>query len=152
MSEKLAKWAALVARRTTEPAGKGKEHPREERKALNLMRRKADEAGSVLASGGEGGLPASLVYGVMKRDGFKCKRCGNLGTEENGLEVHHKGGIVESKKLSRKGHGNLISNIVTVCEKCHDAMHDQARDDGVDSSQVMPEGDVGTGRDRSNKE
>lgn len=113
-----------------------------ERMALHKMRREAREAGAVLKSGGKGGLPASLVLAVMRRDEFKCKVHGDRGEgEHGGLEVHHKGGIVESRWLSQKGHKNELNNIVTICNKGHNEIHNKARAEGVDSSQVKPEGD-----------
>ncbi len=87
----------------------------------------------------KGGLSPSLVLGVFRRDGWKCKRC---GSKEN-IGPHHKGGIVESGWLSKKGHANSKNNLVTLCAKCHDDVHEEARDEGTDSSQVTPEGDKG---------
>jgi hypothetical protein len=119
----------------------------EERKALWTMRREAKERGSLLTSGGKGGLPPSLVLGVMRRDKYRCKSCGRKGTKENGgIGIHHKGGIVESKWLSAKGHSNDPNNLVTICNSCHDEEHEKARADGVDSSQVTAKGDKGNPR------
>lgn len=108
-----------------------------EQRALQLLREGATKAKASLANGGKGGLPPSLVLHVMRRDKFTCKRCGM----KQDLIVHHKGGIVRSDYLSELGHKNVPQNIVTVCESCEDAQHEQARRDGVDSSQVTPEGD-----------
>lgn len=120
----------------------------EERFALRTLRNEAHEAGSKLASGGRGGLPPSLVLGVMRRDKYTCKRCGELGTSDNGgITVHHIGGIDESVWASKKGHKNEPNNLVTLCTKCHDAIHAQARAEGDDSSQGTPIGDEGTKRD-----
>jgi len=79
----------------------------------------------------------------MKRDGYQCKVCGEMGDKyaNGGIGVHHKGGIVESKWLSKKGHSNNPNNIVTICNRCHDQLHQKARAEGRDSSQVEPEGD-----------
>lgn len=115
--------------------------PRGEERALAKMRDEAGERGALLANGGEGGLPSSLVLGVMRRDRFRCKRCGRNGLGVGGLSVHHKGGVVASPWLSRKGHSNDPNNLVTICKSCHDAVHEKARTDGVDSSQIKPEGD-----------
>lgn len=117
-------------------------HP-EERRALRKLRTEARDKGATLASGGKGGLPPSMVLGVMRRDEFKCKKC---GTQED-LTLHHNGGIVASKRLSRAGHTTKPSNISTLCTKCHDQMHEKAREEGIDSTQVTPEGDKGTSRD-----
>lgn len=116
--------------------------PAGERKALIKIRREARQHGAVLTDGGKGGLPPSLVLGVFRRDKWKCKIHGDRGEDDyGGLQVHHKGGIVESKWLSKKGHSNDPNNIVTLCAQAHDEIHNKARDEGVDSSQVEPEGD-----------
>jgi hypothetical protein len=138
MSEVLKRF---LGRQKDEPAAERPEWERglneQEQKALSLLRSEAKKAGATLAHDGEGGLPPSLVLHVMRRDEFTCKRC---GTQEN-LIVHHKGGIVRSDRLSQMGHRNVPQNIVTVCEPCEDKQHTQARKDGVDASQVEPEGD-----------
>lgn len=139
MSEILQRF--LNAKKSSQPAAERPEWERgsneHEQKALAILQREAKRAGATLANDGKGGLPPSLVLGVMRRDDFTCKRCG----KQDDLIVHHKGGIVRSKKLSAMGHKNIPQNIVTVCESCEDAQHEQARRDGVDSSQVTPKGD-----------
>lgn len=111
--------------------------PPGEERALKKLQAEAKQRGATLATGGKGGLPPSLVLGVMRRDEYRCKLC---GTKKN-ISLHHKGGIVRSKWLSKMGHSNDPSNIVTICPNCHDREHEQARRDGVDSSQITPEGD-----------
>jgi len=39
------------------------------------------------------------------------------------------------------GHKSTPENLVTICASCHDNVHEEAREEGVDSSQVTPEGD-----------
>lgn len=109
----------------------------EEENALETMRKEAKKAGASLATDGEGGLSPSLVLGVMRRDKYTCKVCG----ENQNIGVHHKGGVVKSKWLSKMGHANKSENLVTICESCHDNVHEEAREEGVDSSQITPEGD-----------
>ncbi len=115
----------------------------DEQRALHHLRKEARIAKATLASGGKGGLPTSMVLGVMRRDGFRCKVCGGA----KGLGIHHKGGDVRSDWLSKKGHKLVLNNLVTICDKspdgksCHDRVHDHAREDGTDSSQLTPEGD-----------
>jgi len=108
-----------------------------EQRALKVQQAEAEDAGATLRNGGFGGLSPSLVLGVMRRDGFACKRCG--GQEQ--LGVHHKGGIVDSGRMSALGHRSVLENLVTLCERCHGDIHDDARSRGVDSSQITPEGD-----------
>lgn len=114
----------------------------EERLALHRLRREARKAGARLKNNGKGGLPPSLVLAVMRRDEYTCKVHGDHGGDENGgLTLHHKGGVIESEWLSKKGHKNDKNNLVTICNRAHDEIHQQAREDGTDSSQVEPEGD-----------
>lgn len=120
MSETLAKYMKLSKKPKQEiPLGG------EERKALNKLRQLARQAGASLASDGKGGLPPSLVLGVMKRDRFTCKVCGH---QEN-IGVHHKGGVEHpaSKWLAQKGHQNTVENLVTICDDCHDGVHERDR-------------------------
>lgn len=148
MSENLAKWVMAQREKQKEerpPRDPSRDKlPAGERAALRKLRDEARRAGATLPNGGKGGLPPSLVLGVMRRDQFTCKVCGG---QEN-IGVHHKGGIVESKWLSMKGHSNEPNNLVTICEPCHDRIHQKARAEGTDSSQVTPAGDKGTDRDK----
>lgn len=102
-----------------------------EQAALDRVQQEAAAAGATLLTGGKGGLPPSLVLGVMRRDRYRCKRCG--GSE--GLSMHHKGGVLLSTWLKKKGHSMDMNNLATICGKCHDAIHEQARGEGLDSSQ-----------------
>jgi len=121
----------------------------EERKALRKLRNEAHAAGSTLATGGRGGLHPSLVLGVMRRDKYQCKECGEVGAKDNGgLTIHHLGGILESVWASKKGHKNEPANLQSLCSSCHDKLHNEAREAGLDSSQVTPISDKGTHRDK----
>jgi len=114
-------------------------HPDEQR-ALYKLQREARQNRATLHGNGKGGLPPSLVLGVLRRDKFTCVECGL----QQDLQVHHKAGIVSSKKLSKMGHQNTLEGIETICRSCHDKVHDKARKKGIDSSQVLAEGDKGT--------
>jgi hypothetical protein len=121
----------------------------EERQALRRLRQEATNHGAKLRTGGRGGLSPSLVLAVMRRDEYTCKVHGDHGEgAHGGLELHHKGGVVESDWLSRKGHKNEPNNLVTVCHQAHDEIHARARAAGADSSQTLAEADVGTRHDR----
>lgn len=100
-----------------------------ERVAVGVMRREAREHGSTLRNAGVGGLSPSLVLGVMRRDKYKCKRCGRDGTESGGLGVHHKGGLDNppSAWLRQMGKRNTAQNLVVLCESCHNDVHDADR-------------------------
>lgn len=140
MSETLAKHVKSKRDRRSEEIEENLSP--QEAKALAKLRNEAEEAGAELASGGVGGLPPSLVLGVMRRDDYTCKVHGDRGEGDyGGLQVHHKGGIVESEWLSKKGHSNDPNNIVTLCSAAHNEIHEKAREEGVDSSQVDAEGD-----------
>lgn len=121
----------------------------EERRALRTLRAEAQNNGARLRSGGRGGLSPSLVLAVLRRDEYTCKVHGDRGEGAcGGLELHHKGGVVESQWLSRRGHKNVPGNLVTVCHKAHDEIHARARAAGTDGSQVLAVADAGTRHDR----
>jgi hypothetical protein len=125
----------------------------EERLALRRLRSEAQNNGARLRTAGRGGLSPSLVLSVMRRDDYTCKVHGDHGEGDfGGLELHHKGGVVESEWLSKRGHKNVPNNLVTVCRKAHDEIHNRARAKGVDSSQVVAEADVGTRHDHGQGE
>lgn len=146
MAGELAKYLAAQAR--IAPGRQPRDPlPREERIALHKLRREAHAAGSELKSGGLGGLPSSLVLHVFRRDGYTCKVCGELGdkSENGGLTIHHVGGIMESEWLDKKGHKNVPNNLVAICDRCHNRIHQEAKSEGLDSSQVEPLGDMTPG-------
>jgi 5-methylcytosine-specific restriction endonuclease McrA len=58
-------------------------------------------------------LTQALRLACYRRDGFKCRHCGN----RNGLHPHH----VEWKG---KGGKDELGNLLTLCWKCHGAVHD----------------------------
>lgn len=144
MSEVVQRF--VKAKQATGKSGQREQQRRspKEQRALDLMRREADRYGVELENDGEGGLPSSLVLAVMRRDRYRCKKCGKRKGAT--ITVHHKGGIVESEWLSNKGHTNDPNNIVTLCIGCHDEEHDEAREKGVDSSQIKPKGDAFKGQ------
>lgn len=141
MSEVLRRFAEVFRRDEREPDDNDMNS--DERRALAKLRQEAKARGATLASGGKGGLPSSMVLGRMRKDKYRCKVCGR----NKNLSMHHIGGIVESKRLSRAGHKTKMSNLVTICTECHDRIHEEARERGTDSSQVTPEGDKHHGED-----
>lgn len=126
MSENLAKWVKLKTQKPDEEGAKPL-HP-DENKALKKLQREAKAAGATLATEGKGGLNPSLVLGIMRRDEFRCKKCGK---QEN-LSVHHKGHLENptSKWLAKKGKSNDPNAISTICASCHDDIHEEDRDKG----------------------
>lgn len=139
MGEAAARY--IKARNRAGKAEQRKKRSPEDRRALETMRREADKRGAELENDGEGGLPATLVLDVMRRDKYTCKRCN--GKREKPITVHHKGGIVESEWLDKKGHKSVANNLVVLCTDCHDDVHSEAREEGVDSSQRTPSADKG---------
>lgn len=115
----------------------------QQQRALDKLRAEAKDNGATLATGGKGGLDPQRVLGYFRKDKYRCKKCGG----KDMLTVHHVGGIVTSVRTSKLGHRNVDRNFVILCEGCHDQLHQDARKKGIDSSQVLPEGDKGTDRD-----
>jgi hypothetical protein len=121
--------AVVKLAKNRQPSNKGGEEPKlsqNEAKALAKIQAEAKAKGATLATGGKGGLPPSLVLGVFRRDEWKCKKCGG----QKMLSVHHKGGTpnLVSRAMRKKGHSNDPNNIVTICEDCHDDVHEEDRD------------------------
>ena len=103
-----------------------------ESKALERMEVEALEQGATLHSQGRGGLPASAVLGILRRDGWHCHKCGD--TQD--LTIHHKADILASPYLRRlhKIAGRTDpKNLVTLCHPCHDDVHEEAREEGTEA-------------------
>lgn len=109
-----------------------KPQPTSEAKALERMQAEAIEHGATLHSEGKGGLPASIVLGVFRRDQYRCHKCG--GRED--LSLHHKADILASDYLRRlhKIAGRTDPrNLTTLCQRCHDSVHEEARREGTEA-------------------
>lgn len=123
--------AALRAKPRSTHDDPAKPTPEDERRARVAIIREARAHGAVLTNPTQrGGLPASLVLGVMRRDEYRCKVHGDRGEGENGgLQVHHKGKLKAevSAWLGRKGGSNDPNNLVTLCKRAHDGIHDKDR-------------------------
>lgn len=148
LAKQLGVKAQKVANKTTggrrEDEAQEDELPEDEKNALRKIRKGAAAEGSDLTSGGKGGLPPGLVLHVMKRDGFRCKRCGELGDmkENGGIGVHHKSEHLENPKaqarhrlLDKEKRINTPENLVTICERCHDGVHEEDRAEYGDAEQ-----------------
>lgn len=118
---------ALANLARTKGARRRERLPEDERRALEKTKAEATRAGASVANL-NGGLRPSLVLGVFRRDEWRCKRCG--GRED--LGVHHKGGLKNpvSAWLHSKGKSNALNNLVTICNGCHNAVHEEDRDAG----------------------
>ncbi len=120
---------------------KGRSKGPRKKTTLEVTQAEARRYGATLENDGHGGLDPKLAQKVFRKFGYKCARC---GTRKN-ISLHHKGGILDSKKLDDMGHENTVRNLACLCAKCHDKIHDMAREKGIDSSQVKPKGDGGPG-------
>lgn len=121
----------------------------DEANALKKLQAEAKRQGNLLSSGGKGGLPPSLVWHVFRRDMedgvFRCKVCGEMGTEDNGgLGVHHKYQHITEPKARAKGmlandegRRNDPSQMIVICATCHDKVHerDRAQNGGKDADE-----------------
>lgn len=61
---------------------------------------------------------------TLRRDGFKCQRCGTTNEEhkeehEIGLDVHH---IVPLREFDTRENANQLDNLVTLCRRCHNRL------------------------------
>jgi len=66
-------------------------------------------------------IPDPVRFGVIRRDSYKCAKCGWSHKEWNRsaprhLELHH-------IKEHAKGGSNIESNLITLCTICHDDIH-----------------------------
>lgn len=86
--------------------------------------------------------PRSKIRKVKERDNYRCQNCGRRGGEAGNIKVnaHH---VVPLKK----GGSNQLSNLHTLCEGCHDAIHTDKMAPTADSTRN--EGIVGDGILRS---
>lgn len=106
------------------------ETPPGDAKAIERMEAEAIEHGATLHSHGRGGLPPSVVLGIFRRDGWHCHKCGGKAD----LTIHHKADVLASDYLRRlhKVAGRTDPrNLATICHSCHDAIHEEAREQGI---------------------
>ena len=63
----------------------------------------------------------ALLRTIYARDGYRCRRCGSENRGKRGLHAHH--------VKSWAGNDSLrfdITNIITLCRKCHSWVHSRA--------------------------
>ena len=63
-------------------------------------------------------MTESLIYEVLKRDGYKCKICGVSASDGAKLEVDH---IIPISK----GGKTVIDNLQTLCRSCNRGKSDK---------------------------
>lgn len=102
---------------------------KEERGALRRIRIEARLRGAKLKRRRRAGLSPSLLLSVFRRDGYRCKVHGDLGHGDcGGLEVHHKGHLENpSARMATLGRANDPKNLVVVCARAHNEIHDRDR-------------------------
>jgi hypothetical protein len=106
--------------------------PSSDAKALERIQAEAIEHGATLHSQGRGGLPPSIVLGVFRRDGWHCHKCGG----KQDLSIHHKADILASpylRKLHQVAGRTDPKNLATICHRCHDSIHQHAREEGTEA-------------------
>ena len=111
-----------------------KDTPIGEAKALERIQAEAAEHGATLHSAGRGGLPASVVLGVFRRDGWHCHKCG--GTDD--LTIHHKADVLASpylRRLHQIAGRTDPKNLATICHTCHDKIHEESRRLGTEADE-----------------
>lgn len=79
-----------------------------------------------------GGSHHKWVNAVISRDGAKCVRCGVSGVE---LHAHHIKSYRDHPELRFE-----VSNGMTVCYRCHWAIHSAENENGVNSGKLLTGG------------
>jgi hypothetical protein len=62
--------------------------------------------------------PRSKIEEVKERDNYRCQNCGQRGGDRDNIEVH-----AHHVVPLENGGSNKMSNLHTLCEDCHDAVH-----------------------------
>ncbi|MBD8028159.1 HNH endonuclease [Ureibacillus sp. Re31] len=60
---------------------------------------------------------------VLKRDEYQCRECKRYGKNREATTVHHCNPLETHPKYRLESW-----NLVSLCAKCHDAMHDRSND------------------------
>lgn len=125
MGEQAARY--MAHRRKPQP-----KVPAGEARALERIEVEAIENKATLHSNGQGGLPSSVVLGILRRDGWHCHKCGG----KDDLTLHHKADVLASpylRRLHKIASRTDSRNLVTLCQKCHDDVHEAARAAGQEA-------------------
>jgi 5-methylcytosine-specific restriction endonuclease McrA len=64
-------------------------------------------------------IPEVVRLAVLHRDSYQCQLCGTSG--ENRLQLHH---VI----LRSQGGKHTADNLVTLCFKCHNDVHEDRQD------------------------
>jgi 5-methylcytosine-specific restriction endonuclease McrA len=102
--------ARAHARLTNGPVGSRREPDRANR---SLPKDRADRPSAALVRRARDPLPARLRFGILQRDGFRCRYCGRPGTA-SGVVLH-----VDHLIPFAAGGATSEANLVTACEECN---------------------------------
>ena len=88
---------------------------------FDLQRLKAMEQGKPLPVGIDYQMGEMYDYYnvrqyILHRDGYTCQCCGKQQKEDTRFHIHH--------TETRKTGGNAPDNLITLCDKCHKALHE----------------------------
>lgn len=72
---------------------------------------------------------------VLKRDNYRCQKCGAAGKSSSGVELHAHHIVPLSE-----GGLNKSSNLMTVCKNCHESIHGHPVGGSVDSQNETAQG------------
>lgn len=70
------------------------------------------------------GVWKEFVRNTLKRDGYKCVRCGAAHQTTNALHAHHIKAWAGNKELRFNA-----DNVITLCKKCHNWVHSKQNAD-----------------------
>lgn len=104
-----------------------------DRRAYASLLAEAKKNHATLDNDGRGGLPPKLVWMRMRKDRWKCKKCGG----RDNLSVHHKAGAenMVGPAVAALGHRPTMKAIVTICGSCHDDIHNEDRAEGEEAGE-----------------
>ena len=60
---------------------------------------------------------------VLRRDEYRCRECRRYGKTTDGTTVHHVNQLKDRPELCL-----TTANLISLCNKCHEMMHDRLTD------------------------
>ena len=76
----------------------------------------------------------TLRRGVLRRDGYLCRECRRYGRSREACTVHH---ILPAREYPQ--YALCGWNLISLCSRCHDAMHDRTTDALTDRGRFWAE-------------
>ena len=71
---------------------------------------------------------------ILKRDGYACQECKRYGRSKQATMVHH---IFPANDIPEYQY--LSDNLISLCNTCHNKLHDRNSDDLTDKGQKVLE-------------